>query len=311
MDHRETTYREFKIEVDRGLQEIAKIDARSLMNIDRNREVNIACAGAIDRLLETEIGRRLGNDDDLERVNLNLEEGLKTVVNELRKKKSTEILRSAIAWGDQCCDERKLKFLGGIGRIFYYFRDRPTSLDTRQEALMRKELSAAAIGFVDKADALLFHITPELMYDDDVVAMIRRLSEGMLELQARLIHPPIDSDTGPNPFHDGGKTIIVRQFTQAVSLLGFELYGWVNPKLLTALLEMKASTADAYGLSHWLIDAGGSYVDRERKLRKFISEALLIAKTKAIRSEWRTRKMIEFYSRSRKRFTEDDGLVKH
>ena len=308
MDHREKLYKQFKTEFDRGLRQIADIDKVPLSPQDRNWEVNSACAIAIERLGETGFGQKLVADEDLTRIAHDLEAGLSKVVDELRETPQSEPRRTAVSWADQCGEERQFKFLGGIGRIFNYFRDGPYFLDTKREKLKRESLRDAAGAFIEQADSLLFHITAELMYNDEVVSAIRRLSDDANQLKAQLANSPIDRRDGQNPFHDGGETIIVRQFSHAVSLLGFELYGWVNPRLLTGLLEMKATTADEYGLPLWLLDAGGDPIDRDRKLRKFITGALNDARKATKHPEWRTHEMIEFFSRNRKRFTERDGL---
>ncbi|MGK5024692.1 hypothetical protein [Janthinobacterium sp. RB2R34] len=195
-----------------------------------------------------------------------------------------------------------------MGRIFNYFRDGPYFLDTKSESLNREALRQAAAGFVEQADSLLFHITAELMYREEVVSAIRQLSENANQLQIQLASLPFERRDVENPFHDGGNTIIVRQFSYAVCLLVFELYGWVNPSLLKALLSMKATTTDAYGLTSWLLDADGLAIDRDRKLRKFITGALKDARKIARHREWRTCEMIEFFWRSRKQFTAKDGL---
>jgi len=314
MDHREKAYKQFKLQFDRGLQRIAEIDEKRLAPRERNRVVNSACVIAIDHLLETKFGRKLATDQDLERIMRNLESGLIKVIKELREFPDSEPNRLAISWADQCEHERKFRFLGGVGRIFFYFRDGstrhgPVDFDTRLEAERREALRDAATGVIDQAESLLSHITVELNYDSEVVASIRQLSRDALLLHTKLSKLPIDRLHGPNLFHDGGLTILVRQFSYAVSLLCFELYGWINPKLLTALLQMKASTADTYGRPQWLNNAAGASLDREHRLRKFITAALKDAKKKTKHPDWRSHEQIAFYTKNRKRFTEEDGLV--
>lgn len=307
MDHRERAYKQFKAEFERGLSGIAEIEKTRMSPQERHRAVDGAYSEAIDRLGETTYGRKLVDDADLTRISLNLEDGLIKIANELGGEPFSESLDVAILWANKCRYERRFKFLGEMGRIFNYFRDLPRFLDAEQERIRRESLREAAMECIEQADALLFHVTAALMYEGDVVSAIRQLSHDAGQLRHKLARPPVDLRQGASPFHHG-ETIIVRQFSQAVSLLGFGLYGWMNSRVLTSLLEMKASTAKEYGLPLYLLDANGSTVDRERKLRGFISEALKDARQEAKRPEYRTREMVEFYRRNRRRFTQDDGL---
>lgn len=314
MDHREKAYKKFKLRFDQGLQKIAEIDEKRLAPRERNRVVNSACVIAIDHLCGEGFGKKLANDPDLERISENLEKGLSKIIKELQELPDSEPHRLTISWAEQCESERKFKFLGGMGRIFYYFRDGATSegpedLDTGLEAMKRKSLRDAAMEYINQADSMLSHITVELNYDSEVVADIRQLSRDALRLHTKLAKLPIDRVQGLNLFHDGGLTILVRQFSYAVSLLCFELYGWINPKLLMSLLQIKAATADTYGRPQWLNDVSGATLDREHRLRKFITAALKDAQKKTKNPDWRSHELIVFYAKRRKRFTEERGLA--
>lgn len=133
MEHREKLYSTFKIEFNHGLREIADIEKQALRPRIRNQIVNSICAVAIERLSETEFGHKLVKDEDLTLITLDLEHGLSKVVDKMLRGLRSECRSEALQWADECAEERHFKFLGGMGRIFNYFRDGPYFLDTKSE----------------------------------------------------------------------------------------------------------------------------------------------------------------------------------
>ena len=113
-----------------------------------------------------------------------------------------------------------------------------------------------------------------------------------------------------NPFQ-GGSTIIVRQFALAVCLLAFEVFGWISPRVLDLLLEMKATTATKFGLTPWIRTEGKFGATRKRDLRRYVEKSLHVALITSESAKWATQDFIKFFNANREQLIyEDDSSAR-
>jgi hypothetical protein len=269
--------------------------------------LDAVCERACQKLVETEYGRALNDDPCLTKVIDDLEAGLGKVLDEMVSTSEIGATHPLCLWVDGSEWARRYKFMGRVGAIFSYFRDDPRIFSTAHERGQRAALRRAADSFTDQVHSLLGHITVELTYKKSTVGLIRKISKDLETLRSALDHPPIEYDLDENSFH-GGKTIIVRQFSHAVCQLGFEVFGWITPKVLDAMLLMKSTSADRFGLTPWIRTEGKSAESRKRDLRRYVERSLDIACIASKRHEWSASGIIEFFSENRERFIHDDGL---
>lgn len=99
-----------------------------------------------------------------------------------------------------------------------------------------------------------------------------------------------------NPFQ-GGYSVIRRQFIVSVSLLAFELFGHVTPRVIDSLLEIKSSNADGLGLVPWPRTENGRDLSRETRLseaRRHIRGVRKLALGQSKKHGWKTRDVIRF-----------------
>lgn len=304
MDRRKT-YKQFKEVFADGQQKIALAKARAAQFDDRVDQIEVACEVALEDLEQTDYGRVLSDDPDLSKVCLDLECGLQKMLREMRGNPNFSPDHPVVTWFDEGETERHFMFLGGIGSVFSTFRDEPRIFDTDCEREEREALCLAAAEFIERARSLLDHATVGLVYPKRVTGGILRASKTLEGLLPQLNRRPMSRAFGSNPFQ-GGSTGIVRQFALAVCLLAFEVFGWITPRVLDLLLEMKATTAAEFGLTPWIRTEGKSGATRKRHLRRYVEKSLDVALITSESANWATQDFIKFFNANRERLIYDD-----
>lgn len=304
MDRRET-YKQFKEVFADGRRKIALAKAQATQFDDRVDQIDIACRISLKNLKQTDYGRVLNDDPDLEKVYFDLEGGLQKMLREMRGNPNFSPDHPVVTWLDEGETERHFMFLGGIGRIFNTFRDEPRIFDTEREREERAALCLAAAEFIERARSLLDHATVGLVYRKSVTSRMLRASKTLEIVLPQLEQRPISRTFSANPFQ-GGETAIVRQFAQAVCLLAFEVFGWITPRILDFLLSMKSTTAAEFGLTPWIRLEGKSGETRRRHLRRYVEKALDVALIQSESADWATRDFIKFFNANRERLIYDD-----
>lgn len=305
MDRRGKMYTQFKEVFAAGREEITKLKAHAAQCDDGFDQIDTACEVSLKNLRLTDYGRVLSADPILEKVYMDLDFGLQKMLREMRCDSNFSADHPAIAWVEEGESERHFMFLGGIAGIFNTFRDEPRIFDTEHEREEREALRLAAAEFIERARSLLDHATVGLVYPKQVTNGILRVSKTLEDLLPQLNRRPMSEGFGANPFQ-GGSTSIVRQFSLAVCLLAFEVFGWITPRVLDSLLEMKSTTAAEFGLTPWVRTEGKSSATRKRELRRYVEKSLDVAIAASTREKWATQDFIEYFNANRHRLVYDD-----
>lgn len=307
MDRREKTYKQFNEVFADGRGKIAMAKTHAAQFDDRVDQIDAACEVYLENLRLTDYGRVLSADPVLEKVYMDLDFGLQKMLVEMRGDPNFSPDHPAVAWVEEMEAERHFMFLGGIGGIFSTFRDEPRIFDTEREREEREALRLAAAEFIERARSLLDHATVGLVYPKQVTGGILRASRSLEGLLPQLNRRSMSHAFGANPFQ-GGSTGIVRQFALAVCLLAFEVFGWITPRVLDLLLEMKSTTAAEFGLTPWIRTEGKSGATRKRDLRRYVEKSLDVALIASESGNWPTQDLIKFFNANRERLVyEDDG----
>lgn len=304
---REKNYKQFNDVFTNGLKEIAKAKEAAGSPEEREEHVEDICDEQYERLKQTAYGQKLCADEGLERLILDLDFGLGKMLKRMLNDPKLTPPAAVIEWANGAGREREFLFLGGVGGIFRTFRDEPCIFDTVREREERKALCIAADEVIRRSRTLLDHATVRLVYPKEVAEKIVRASIQLEDLLPRLIPRSMPHDFNVNPFQ-GGVTIIVNQFSQAVCLLAFEVFGWISPRVLDSFLEMKSSSAAEFGLSPWVRAEGKSAENRKRDLRRYVEKSLKDALVKSSKSQqlWVTRDFIAYFDANRDVFIYDD-----
>ena len=283
-----TAYKKFRDIFEKADAEVKSIGDGGELTDDDQRRVQSVADAAISKMAATPFGLGLIRDSELTQVLEELKYGLARHSGELDPEST------GYQWNSETPHAlRALRFWGGMGKIFHYFRDRGLSLTTESEGVLRQSLIEANDEFVARLDELLGHISVELAYDKTVMRQMMATRKALQDLAAGLkgSKAPLDlPSTMANPFQ-AGQTIVVRQFVKAVCELCFELFGCIRAKHLDLMLERKSITADELGLTPWLSVESGQRVHREsrrRELDRYIANALKTALKRSSRDEWVT-----------------------
>ncbi len=305
MDRRRIEYKQFKDVFADGCEKIAMVKAREAQFDDTVDQINAACEDYLERLRLTDYGRVLSADPELEKVYMDLDCGLQKMLEKMRSSPNFSPDHPAIAWIEESELERHFMFLGRIAGVFHTFRDKPRIFDTESEREEREAFCLAATEFIERARSLLDHATVGLVYPKQVTGGILRASQSLEDLLPKLIRQSKSDGFGANPFQ-GGSTNIVRQFSLAVCLLAFEIFGWITPRVLDLLLEMKSTTADEFGLTRWIRTQGKSGATRKRDLRRYVEKSLDVALIASEREKWATQDFIKFFNANREMLIYED-----
>lgn len=304
---REKNYKEFNDAFANGLKEIAKAKEVAGSSEEREEHVEDICDEQYERLKQTAYGQKLCADEGLERLILDLDFGLRRMLERMLNDPKLTPPPAVIEWVNGAGLEREFLFLGGVGRIFRTFRDEPCIFDTTREREERKALCIAADEVIRRSRTLLDHATVRLVYPKKVAEKIVRASIQLEDLLPQLTPLSMAHDFSVNPFQRG-VTIIVNQFSQAVCLLAFEVFGWITPRVLDSFLEMKSSTAAEFGLTPWVRTEGKSAENRKRDLRRYVEKSLKDVLVKSAKPEqlWVTRDFIAYFDANRDALIRDD-----
>lgn len=304
MAHRTFPYKPFQEAYIRGCAAIERChftpgsitDREQLDELgDRLEEVAL---GAIRSLQETEFGRVLHDDSTPSDLLNKLDTGLRRLRNLALSSGVIAPDAPVIQWVDETgfSTEREFHFRGRLGWVLHYFRDLGASLDTGEEAALRKRCQAQSTALLRQLQEMTDHVAIQIAYKPNVVRRIEALQASLETLQTDLVAPmDVSMSDGPNPFH-GGTEKLPRQFARAVGHMAFELFGHLTPHDLGLLLHLKSSTAEDLGFSAWGLKGADS---RKRDQRNYIQTALDSAIRKGTTAGWVTLPLLKFFSENR------------
>lgn len=319
-NNHDKAYKTFRDAFEQGVAHIENINADLELGDESDMLVRAAADATAREMAATAFGGRLMRDSELVSVLAELEHGLQHHSGELDPQSA------GYEWANGVPQAlRALRFWGGLGEIFHYFRDQGLSLTTVMEGHSRKSLVEAGDEFVARLDELLGHISVQLAYDKAVIRKMKAARHALQDLNGKLDgkkeeldgekaslkggldgkKAPLDpQSTATNPFQ-AGQTIVLRQFVKAVCQLCFELFGCIRSKHVDLLLERKSSTAEGLGLSPWLSVQVGELRQRDnrrRDLDRYIAAALEDALKQSSSDEWPTTDALKkFYSTTAER----------
>lgn len=294
---REKAYRAFRKICDDAVAKIDAIrDGREPTEGDSEAMRSVANL-ALAEMADSTYGRTFMRDVNLQQVLNELENGLSWCSGELDPESGGFI------WADVDNEsERALRFWGRMAEIFYYFRDRGLSLNTKEEADMRRSMIGRGKELIADIDGILGHISVQLTYDRSVIRKMKTVRGVLNELNGEIKgrQPRGEDSDDVNPFQ-AGNTIVVRQFVKSVCELCFELFGCIRSSHLDVLLVRKSSTADQLGLTPWLSIEGGGPKRRDSTLHSldlYIKGALNVALKKAAARGWSTEGALKVFDES-------------
>ena len=304
METSDLPYKWFRKMYDEGIAEIETAKTSFAEATEGARPVLEAAVAAKTRLMTTPFGNSLSDDPDLFGVYQELEDGLVRLAESMHQDSRSiwTTHHTAIAWAldDHAKAEREFLFWGGIGEILHYFRDLGGSLNTSQEAHIRKDFHDSADVVKDHLEKLLSHVIVKVMYGETVQKRMRSLLTDLQHLLVDTKASPL-ADANRNPFQMG-ETIVRRQFVESTSHLGFRLFGHITPPLIDILLEQKSESAHRHGYVAWPNALNGeelSVQSKNKEIRTYIKSATRRAKTMAAKSGWPTRDIIEYFAEKR------------
>lgn len=299
----------------------AKVKAEALLEAEAEAEANNlnnaqdalckAADKAVKELLQTDYGAEL--EDSLKDILSRLERGLNDLIKSMKDSEDGKYKRlypSMLPYLDPYhVRVRAFYFWGRIAGILNRYRDNGQGISKNEFDMIIQDIRTDTKALMEKIEAALllniFHVaySPKSMLKidkalDDLNKIYKFFSEN---LEAGMGERSRD-------FFREDFRFIPRQFIDSIALLCFELFGHVEPETLRLLLNVKISTAERLGLTHWnrvqkaletplkgeRVPELRESMDPARELRRQVGKLRNIAERRATKGSWEMLNIIKY-----------------